>query len=423
MKLKLKLITSAVVFYSLLAYPLFVCGQEKTCTIKGTVINRNSDTLMLLRATDNIKGVHQSIPIINNSFTYTFNFTETEAWVVVFQDEYRNGAYKKIDFFTDTSAVSFKLYPLDESDEKNEINGGKLTRELYARRVRMESLFGAKGRELNLRVRALADSKNYYSWLYQDILRQVSAAPTQDLKRPLYDKMNEMEKSGDNLTPDGQRVKRLIDSLAVVKNRRKYEEIIAAPSLAGYYEVWRDIYFNKRVPEIREMIKEVYPVLAKTFPQHSYTRLTGNELNGAIKIQPEEPFINFSAPDINGKKYVLSEQIKGKVSLIDFWGSWCGPCIAATKAMLPVYREFKEKGFQVVGIAREFKTLNGLKIALKRENYPWPNLVDLNDKNGIWNKYAISANAGMMLLVDASGKIIAVDPTAEEVRKILMKTL
>jgi len=76
-----------------------------------------------------------------------------------------------------------------------------------------------------------------------------------------------------------------------------------------------------------------------------------------------------------------------------------------------------------VGIAREFKTLNGLKIALKRENYPWINMVDLDDKNGIWNKYAISANAGMILLVDASGKILAIDPTAEQVRKILKEIL
>lgn len=423
MKLKLKLITSAVAFYSLLAYPLFVCGQQKTCTIKGTIINRNSDTLMLLKATDNMRA-HQLIPIVNNSFTYTLTFTETEAWVLVFQDEYRNGAYKKIDFFTDTSAVSFKLYPLSESDEKNEIKGGKLTRELYARRARMESLFGAKGRELNLRVRALVESKNYHNRLYEDVVRQVTAAPTQDLKRPLYDKMNEMEKSGDNLTPDGQKVKRSIDSLTVLKNSRKYEEIIAAPSLAGYYEVWRDVvYFNKEIPQINEMIKQAYPLLAKTFAEHSYTRLVGNELNGELKVKPGEQFIDFSAPDIDGKKYTLSAEIKGKVTLIDFWGSWCGPCIAATKTMLPVYREFKDKGFNVVGIAREFKSLNGLNIALKRENYPWLNLVDLDDKNGIWNKYAISANAGMILLVDASGKILAVDPTAEQVRKILLKVL
>ena len=145
-----------------------------------------------------------------------------------------------------------------------------------------------------------------------------------------------MENNGDYLTGEGKQMKQLIDEYATQKYRWKYNYILSKPTLAGYFELWRDLYFIKQHPEIKDILKEVYPVLVKSFPDHSYTTLVGDQLDGFLKIIPGEQFIDFSAPDINGKKYTLSEQIKGKVSLIDFWGSWCGPCIAATKTMLPL---------------------------------------------------------------------------------------
>ncbi len=171
------------------------------------------------------------------------------------------------------------------------------------------------------------------------------------------------------------------------------------------------------------LIDRVYKQYAITFPDHWYTKVVGDAIGGIVKIFPGNPFIDFTAPDLKGQEFTLSEQIKDKVALINLWGSWCGPCIAKAKLVVPIYNKYKNKGFTVVGIAREFKDTEALKSRLKKEQFNWLNLVEMDDKNGIWNKYSISNGAGIQVLVDAAGKILAVDPTAEEINGILKELI
>ena len=133
-------------------------------------------------------------------------------------------------------------------------------------------------------------------------------------------------------------------------------------------------------------------------------------------------YIDFTAPDFNGKPVKLSEQIKGKVALIDLWASWCAPCRRISKTMIPVYEAYKDKGFTIVGIARENELAIGMAAA-KKDKYPWLNLIELKDKGRIWEKYNIQLVAGGTFLVDKKGIILAINPTDEEVKTILDKLL
>jgi len=143
----------------------------------------------------------------------------------------------------------------------------------------------------------------------------------------------------------------------------------------------------------------------------------------SLNVKVGGSYIDFSAPDLEGNMVKLSDQIKGKVALIDLWASWCGPCRRLSSSMIPIYEAFKDKGFTVVGIARENNNTDAMKKAIEQDKYPWLNLVELNDKGNIWEMYGAGNSGGCTYLVDKDGKILAIHPSAEEVTKILTELL
>lgn len=86
--------------------------------------------------------------------------------------------------------------------------------------------------------------------------------------------------------------------------------------------------------------------------------------------------------------------------------------------MIVVYEAFKDRGFEVVGVARERSREAGINAA-KADQYPWLNLLEINDSQNIWKKYGLGNSGGGLFLVDDSGLILAISPNAEEVRAIL----
>ncbi|MFT7037245.1 MAG: alkyl hydroperoxide reductase subunit AhpC [Cyclobacteriaceae bacterium] len=88
--------------------------------------------------------------------------------------------------------------------------------------------------------------------------------------------------------------------------------------------------------------------------------------------------------------------------------------------MIPVYNEFKDKGFEVVGLAREFKNTRNFERQIKKDKYPW---IDLDDQYQIWLKYNVPFGGGGTFLVDENGKILAINTTSEEVRNTLSDIL
>lgn len=133
-------------------------------------------------------------------------------------------------------------------------------------------------------------------------------------------------------------------------------------------------------------------------------------VNAQVKVDQIAPEI--SLPGVNDSPVKLSS-FKGKVVLIDFWASWCGPCRASIPSVIKLYDKYKAKGFEVFGVSIDSKKKDWLKaIAQDKITYP-----QVNDKAGWYSKttevYGVNAIPNTFLL-DKTGKIVAIDLDGEQ---------
>jgi thiol-disulfide isomerase/thioredoxin len=142
----------------------------------------------------------------------------------------------------------------------------------------------------------------------------------------------------------------------------------------------------------------------------------------AYRLQPGKPYIDYTVRNTDDQLVPISTLTKGKVALIDLWASWCGPCRRHSIAMIPVYEKYKDKGFTVIAIARE-RNRQAMENAAKKDGYPWPSLLELNDENQVWRKNGAGNAGGAMYLIDRDGTILSTSTDAEELEPIIKKAL
>lgn len=139
----------------------------------------------------------------------------------------------------------------------------------------------------------------------------------------------------------------------------------------------------------------------------------------ASSIGQVAPEINL--PSLNGTEIKLSS-LKGKIVLIDFWASWCGPCRKEMPNVVKAYAKFKSKGFEIYGVSLD-DSKERWEEAVAKDGITWPQVSDLRKWDGeVVRNYNINS-IPFTVLLDRDGKIIAKNLRGEELEKKLAEVL
>ncbi|GAB4455623.1 MAG: hypothetical protein OHK0029_12110 [Armatimonadaceae bacterium] len=123
----------------------------------------------------------------------------------------------------------------------------------------------------------------------------------------------------------------------------------------------------------------------------------------------------FLAKDFKGN-VVTPEKFKGKVLLLDFWATWCGPCIAELPNVRKVYEKYHGKGLEIVSISLD-DSRKEVDAFLQKQAMPWTHVWDDQTQSpAIAQKYGVQA-IPLMIVIGRNGKISAVNPRGPELEK------
>ena len=118
------------------------------------------------------------------------------------------------------------------------------------------------------------------------------------------------------------------------------------------------------------------------------------------KVAPE-----FSFPTPDGKKKLGPQDFKGKILVLDFWASWCGPCRAEIPHLKEAYKEYSNKGVAFFSVSID-KDDAAWRKAMKEENMPWTQAQAPKAGKDVMKQYQFSG-IPYILVLDEEGKIVA----------------
>ena len=144
--------------------------------------------------------------------------------------------------------------------------------------------------------------------------------------------------------------------------------------------------------------KKVDPIVASLAKQEE-----ANRIQRSLAIGTDFP--DFQETDLDGKPLSPASE-KGKVVLIDFWATWCGPCVGELPNVQKVYGEYHDKGFDIIGVSLD-QDKDKLTSFIKEKQMPWPQYFDGKGwGNKVSTTYGINSIPATYLL-GKDGKIIA----------------
>ena len=174
-----------------------------------------------------------------------------------------------------------------------------------------------------------------------------------------------------------------------------------------------------------ERVNQIVEQMSKKMPDDPVYKAIAAQRNAEQETAVGKPYKEIAMVDLKGNMKRLSDVVKAnKLTLIDFWASWCAPCRAEMPNVKRLYAQYHPKGLEIYGVSFDENMVNWQN-AVSQMKMPWIQVSDLkgwqSEGAGTYNIRAIPAT----VLIDQNGNIIAKnlrgDELAQKVSEILDK--
>lgn len=167
--------------------------------------------------------------------------------------------------------------------------------------------------------------------------------------------------------------------------------------------------------------RQMYRSLGEGAKATQYGRMIKERIDRMAKTDGGAKAPDFTLKDINGNTVTMSA-VSGKIKIIDFWASWCGPCRLNNPALKKLYDEFHEKGLEIIGVSLD-SNRDAWKKAIENDGLNWINVSSLKGwKCDIAHLYNIKGVPSLFIL-DEHNNIIATGLRGEQLKTFLQENL
>ncbi len=391
--------------------------SRRLCHIEGVVVDRPESKELELYAHIDGEAAMSSrpmakIPICEGRFSYDLLLDQPDYYILSFAEEKACGSWYPIRFIADGDTVRLTLYP-EGREPEHRIEGTGATAEFQ----HYKDLLNAIDERYYEQTDSLDACEKYYSEEYALLLERLESVERESEEfAGLLEKINAFDFE-EQLSDPAKEVAR---DHKLKRKALLLEILDNTPTLARYALLAEQMTYRLPDKEFIEIYEQRY---ADTLTEHYLSAYCRRQLSG-LQMGVGSRYVDFEAPDIEGEMHRFSDLMEGaELTLLDLWASWCAPCRRASKALIPLYEAYKSSGFRVIAVAREAEETRQLEQAVKQDGYPWPQLVELDDRTHLWSQYGSNNAPGRKILIDKTGLILAIDPSVEELEALLKERL
>ena len=413
-----------------------VAGQAQVkCHVEGTLeTDAWGDEVIICEAGTDLRVVDEPrfhVKAKDGHFTYDIEADFPRLYVVFFLKQYETSSWFEGKFIAENCNVNVTMY---KDKRIHIVSNGEEGRKHAVKDSIEDVRFWNPVEEIDNKLENPDRMAEFYKADFISAINEAKTWNVDSLPQAYVDSIRQivnhyMQNRNEMYTTQGLQLKQRRDS--ITNGLRPFRVAYAKehPMLWTLYDVLdaiqtlkdADDYVNLDKSQFEPYLTLYHDKLVNYHPSHPiHDQIATAET--AYHLQPGKPYIDYTVRNTDGQLVPISTLTKGKVALIDLWASWCGPCRRHSIAMIPIYEKYKDKGFTVIAIARE-RNRQAMENAAKKDGYPWPSLLELNDENQVWRKNGADNAGGAMYLIDRDGTILSTSTDAEELEPLIRKAL